>query len=62
MKTSLSKERIEMTEPGPMFLFLEYQTSATALKRPNSFSDQVQGQMCVMHFKINVGLCSKETS
>ena len=42
-----STGRIEMIEPGPVFPFLEYQTSDTALKRSNSYFDQVQGQMFV---------------
>ena len=39
--------RIEMIEPGAVFPFLEGQTSDTALKRSNSYFDQVQGQMFV---------------
>ena len=39
--------RNEMIEPGPVFPFLEYQTSETSLKRSNSYFDQVQGQMFV---------------
>ena len=36
-----------MIEPGPVFPFLEYQTSDTALKRFNSHFDEVPGQMFV---------------
>ena len=36
-----------MIEPGPVFPVLEYQTSDTALKRFNSYFDQVQTEMFV---------------
>ena len=41
--------RNEMIEPGPVFPFLENQTSDTALKISNYYFDQVQGQMFVTH-------------